>query len=417
MPTLAELTAMRQHLDSHLANRRATRVDMSVCIAVASAQLSRPATNRDPAMLQAALHALACVFALRSTTSGAMEVTESQGQRSFAVAHAVVSATPVGPATSVERVGMPQPPRTVHLALILLVNMCLREAEAKLVQRHLVRTLEKLRDGSDDPRCRSLSASALHNCEQHGGFFGAFVRRSAKMVSPAAILATIDRLEAGISAGEAPPAPARIPKPLSAAEADAAWAELAADAEAQELVDTAARNDAASERTNKAWRTLEARKMGKHIAQTFKAVDALHAAAKQLPPTPRELPTPPAVDGAQLADDLPTGDEGEEGVRTDADTVELFVSALRDLNAELYAAPPNLLVSHLCITMRRMSLQVRCHGTEARGARDGRVGREAEGRRAERAGLDPAARPPRDGRRACGRAARRARGGVPLRAA
>ena len=223
--TLAELAALSTQLDAHVASRKPAQVDVSAVLAAAASLVTLPPAERDRAELQAALHCLACIAALRTTAPGQAHLASDVVGRCVAIAVEVLCPR--------QDTSLPEPVRTRRLALMLLVNCSCWGAGARVVEASCRNTLRSVNREADDPASRSLASAALANVGQAGGLFASLTKRSAKLVPPASMLETFSRLEATLSSGVAPHAPGRLPpSPITSEQAD----EVMAKAEAVEAV-------------------------------------------------------------------------------------------------------------------------------------------------------------------------------------
>ena len=206
--------------------------------AAIAAQLALPAHESDPALIQAALHGLACLAAW-----------DNAARRALLKAGAVEQAGRAAlPASAGE---LPLPPGVAHVALMLLVNLSVGEEGAERVAP-MSDFLQTIADAAEDVRCRSLAKSVLGNVAQHGGLLHQLTTLRAapgvlQKVNPKSLLATFAQLESGCldCAPPATPANARLPQPLrpDQAEAAAERATAAADRAEQHAEERAAEEE------------------------------------------------------------------------------------------------------------------------------------------------------------------------------
>ena len=175
--------------------------------AAIAAQLALPAHESDPALIQAALHCLACLAAWDNAARRAV-------LKAGAVEQAGRAALPVSAGE------LPLPPGVAHVALMVLVNLSVGEEGAERVAP-MSDFLQTIADAAEDVRCRSLAKSVLGNVAQHGGLLHQLTTLRAapgvlQKVNPKALLATFAQLESGCleCAPPATPANARLPQPL-----------------------------------------------------------------------------------------------------------------------------------------------------------------------------------------------------------
>ena len=195
--------------------------------AAIAAQLALPAHESDPALIQAALHCLACLAAW-----------DNAARRALLKAGAVEQAGRAAlPASAGE---LPLPPGVAHVALMILVNLSVGEEGAERVAP-MSDFLQTIADAAEDVRCRSLAKSVLGNVAQHGGLLHQLTTLRAapgvlQKVNPKSLLATFAQLESGCldCAPPATPANARLPQPLRPDQAEAAAERAAAAADQAE---------------------------------------------------------------------------------------------------------------------------------------------------------------------------------------
>jgi len=156
-----------------------------------------PPATRDPELL---------LLVLRILASGAL-LSDNPKQLAETAGVVLLAMQAAGPTDPLA------PSATQHVSLMLLLNLS-RAAPAAPAEE-LRPMLEEL-GKSDDPRVRSLSGAVLGNLAARGGLLSRLTRSSAtrlQQVKPPAMLATIRRLQVGVSSAPPPRTPqnTRIP--------------------------------------------------------------------------------------------------------------------------------------------------------------------------------------------------------------
>ena len=201
-PVLVDAVAVRElasRLDARLEERRrspkqagalaAEDVALAPALAAtAAAELKLPPEQSDPALLQAALHSLACLAAWDCATC-------RKCLEAGCVEPAGRAAVPALPGD------LPLPAGVAHVALMLLVNLSVYEEGAQRVAK-TSNFLQTIAEAAEDVRCRSLARSVLDNVAHHAGLLTQLTTlrtlpKTLQKVNPRHMLATFAQLESG----------------------------------------------------------------------------------------------------------------------------------------------------------------------------------------------------------------------------